>query len=286
MNHIFKRTVVLLNSLDKIDVLLQRAIAFSTTHQTTLEILYVHETPLFSVPDIFLQEEQRKVDELDREKVKEKILDHLDALSYREESVVLVYIDDTVDRLLNHAKESRETLVVVNYHEHITAELIEQCHYTFWINKSSKESYQKMIMPIDLKDEAQRCIKTIQHIFPESSLELVYDYRYLLDLLVEREDYLNVVPISTSVDYALNQELKAKNREQFEAYKKEFNIDGYFMEGSGDLHEDLIEYIGKQSFDLTLLYYNDEVLFFSPTLILALLKGLSTDFFICQCVPK
>ncbi len=282
MNHIFKRTIVLLNSLDKIEILLQRAISFSSTHQTTLEILYVHETPLFAVPDIFLVEEKRKEGELDKQKVKEEIERRLAILEYKKECAILVYVDDTVDRLLNHARESKESLVLSNYHETITPNLIEKCSYAFWINKSFKESYKTMVMPIDLKDESRNCIVTAQHIFQNSTLELIYDYRYLLDVLVEREDYLNVVSLTTNVDYELNQEIEALNQEKFNKYQKEFNVDGYFMEGGGPLHEDLMDYICNQKFDLTVLYHNNEELFFSPVLIVALLKRLSTDFFICQ----
>jgi len=281
MNHIFKRTIVLLNSLDKIEILLQRAIAFSATHQTTLEILYVHEAPLFAVPDIFLSEEKRSERVLDKVKVKDEIGKRLEALGYTQESVVLVYVDNTVDRLRNHAKDEKESLVICHYHESITPQLMQKSSCAFWINKSFKKSYETMVMPIDLKSESRDCIATAQHIFAESKLELVYDYRYLLDVLVMREDYLNVVPLTTGVDYELSREMAMKNREQFEAYKKEFNVDGFFMEGTGPLHEDLMEYITEQKFDLTVLYHNNEELFFSPTLIVLLLEELESDVFVC-----
>jgi hypothetical protein len=282
MNHIFNRVVVLLNDLEKIEILLKRAMAFSASHETTLEILYVHETPLFAVPDIFLNNEKRSENRLDKAKVKEEIERKLISLEFTKGCAILVYIDDTVDRLLNHAKEPKETLVLTNYHETITPQLIEKCGHAFWINKSHKESYGQMVMPIDLTGESKACILSVQHIFPKTTLALVYDYRYLLDVLAVREDYLNVVPVATSIDYGLNQELEIKSRERFEAYKKEFAVDGYFMEGGGPLHEDLMAYIEREAFDLTTLYHNNEELFFSPTLIVTLLKGLSTDFFICK----
>jgi len=282
MKHIFDRVIVLLNDLENIDILLKRAVDFSTKHEASLEILYVHEEPLFAVPDYFLSEESIDEEQLDKAKVKNEIQKHLEAFDANANHAILVYVDDTVDRLLNLAKEVEKSLVITNYHEHITASLIEKTSYSYWINKGDKELYDNTVLPINLKEESKKCIELAQHVFPESSLELVYDYRYLLDVLAVREDYLNVVPVTTGIDYALNEELKVQNEKTFEAYKKEFNVKGSFIEGEGLLHEDLIAYIQKENFDLSILYRSDEELFFTPVLILALIEDLDTDFFICK----
>ncbi len=282
MKHIFDRVIVLLNDLENIDILLKRAVEFSTKHEASLEILYVHEEPLFAVPDYFLSEESIEEGQLDKAKVKNEIQKHLEAFDANANHAILVYVDDTVDRLLNLAKEVEKSLVITNYHEHITASLIEKTSYSYWINKGDKELYDNTVLPINLKEESKKCIELAQHVFPESSLELVYDYRYLLDVLAVREDYLNVVPVTTGIDYELNEELKVQNEKTFEAYKKEFNVEGSFIEGEGLLHEDLIAYIQKENFDLTILYRSDEELFFTPVLILALIEVLDTDFFICK----
>jgi hypothetical protein len=282
MHHLFDRVIVLLNDLQEIDTLLKRGIEFSQKHETSLEILYVHEEPLFAVPDFFLSEENRGKEELDKSKVKDEIQKHVELFDTGKKHAILIYIDDTVDRLLNHAKDVGQTLVVTNYHKSITTSLIEKTSYSFWINKGKNDVYKNIVLPINLKDESRKCIKATQHIFPESKLSLVYDYRYLLDVLAVREDYLNVVPVTTGIDYALHKELKVQNKKRLDAYKKEFNVEGTFIEGEGLLHEDLIEYIKENSFDLTILYHSDEELFFSPVLILLLLEDLETDFFICK----
>ncbi len=282
MKHLFDRVIVLLNDLENIDILLKRAVVFSSKHEVSLEILYVHEEPLFAVPDYFLSEESIEEGQLDKAKVKNEIQKHLEAFDANANHAILVYVDDTVDRLLNLAKEVEKRLVITNYHEHITASLIEKTSYAYWINKGDKELYDNTVLPINLKEESKKCIELAQHVFPESSLELVYDYRYLLDVLAVREDYLNVVPVTTGIDYELNEELKVQNEKTFEAYKKEFNVKGSFIEGEGLLHEDLIAYIQKENFDLTILYRSDEELFFTPVLILALIEVLDTDFFICK----
>jgi hypothetical protein len=282
MHHLFDRVIVLLNDLENIDILIKRAVEFSRKHETSLEILYVHEEPLFAVPDFFLLEENRGKGQIDTAKIKDKIQEHLKLFDSSANHAILVYIDDTVDRLLNYAKDVGRTLVVCNYHKRVTSSLIEKTSYSFWINRGEKELYSNIIFPINLKEESKKCIEATQHIFPEGNLSLVYDYRYLLDVLAVREDYLNVVPITTGIDYALHEEVKAENKKTFEAYKKEFNVEGTFIEGEGLLHEDLVEYIKEKSFDLTILYHSDDELFFSPVLILMLLESLNTDFFICK----
>jgi hypothetical protein len=282
MHHLFDRVIVLLNDLDNIDTLLRRGVEFSRKHETSLEILYVHEEPLFAVPDFFLSEENRGKGQIDKSKIKDKIQEHLELFDSSKNHAILVYIDDTVERLLNHAKDVGRTLVVTNYHKTVSSSLLEKTSYSFWINRGVKEVYKNIVFPINLKEESKKCIEATQHIFPESKLSLVYDYRYLLDVLAVREDYLNVVPITTGIDYTLHKKVKAENEETFESYKKEFNVDGTFIEGEGLLHEDLVEYIKEKSFDLTILYHSDDELFFSPVLILALLEALETDFFICK----
>lgn len=282
MHHIFNRVIVVLNDLERIDTLLKKAVDFSIQHQTILEILYVHEEPLFELPDFFRTDDKIAERQMDKAKIKKEIQTRLNAFNLTKECAILVYIDDTVNRLLTHAKDAEHTLIMTNYHEHLTKSLIEKTTYSYWIMKGNQEHYENIVLPIDLKEHSRTCIQATQHIFPNSKLSLVYDYRYILDVLALREDYLNVVPLTTGVDMEFNEELKAQQKETFDAYVTEFNATGYFMEGEGLLDEDLIAYIQKEGFDLTVLYHNDEELFFSPTLILDLLEELSTDFLICK----
>ena len=76
MHHLFDRVIVLLNDLENMDTLLKRGVEFSKKHETSLEVLYVHEEPFFAVPDFFLSEENRGKEEIDKHKVKEEIQKH------------------------------------------------------------------------------------------------------------------------------------------------------------------------------------------------------------------
>ena len=280
MKHQYNRVVVLLNDFEKIDTLLERAINFSKEHNTILEILYVHEEPLFDIPDYFLSDEKINENKIDPIKIKEKIQSHLDTYNLTESHAILVYLDDTVDRLLTHLSDAEHTLIVTTYNEALTTQLISKTPYSYWIIKNNNtDTYANMVFPSDLSDESKKVIGLTQHIFSSSRLHLLYDYRYILDTLAIREDYLNVTPVTIEIDTELNEQKKAEEKERFNDYKKEFNIEGTFLEGEDLLEDDLAKFI-KDNFDLTIIYRRDEELFSSPSLILSLMKKVSSDFFV------
>ena len=281
MKHYFKRTVVVLNNLEKIDNLLKKAIAFSSQHQTTLEILYVQEKSLFEMPDYFLSEDKMAKGQIDKEKIKAKIQEHLNRLDEVETHAILVYIDDTVDRAMQHAKGDKETLLLTHYHPKITEQLLEKTPYSLFVIKNETENYSDIILPIDLRKKSREALTVAKEIFPKKAITLIHDYRYLLDMLTIQVDYFNLAPIVTPDLIDLNQKIKNDQRESFNTYKKEFNLEGIFLEDDGgSLDNTLIDYISSNNFDLTLLYHQDTELFLSPSLIEELMKKLSTDFFI------
>lgn len=282
MEHSFNRVIVLLNDFNNIEILLKKAMDFSKLHKTVLEIVYVHEAPLFDVPDFFLSDESIDEDTVDEVKIKKIIQIYLDALNPTEKHAIFVFTDDTVDRLLSHAKDNEHTLIITDYHKEITPALMAKTAYAYWIIKGEQERYEKMVFPLDLKVSAGSCIETAKHIFKDIPMTLVHDYRYISDVVTMNEDYLNVVPLASSIDLELNKQLKMEQKEIFKEYQEKHAVKGYFMEGEGLIDEDLIEYIQKEQFNLTILYHNDEELFFSPTLIMKLIEKLSTDFFICK----
>ncbi len=278
MPHQFKRVVVLLNQKEQMDKILKKGLSFSQQHNTSLEVLYVHEESLFDIPDYFLSDDKIENDKVNTQKIKEEIQKRLKELDNTKEHNVLAYIDDTVDRVLTYTKDDNHILIISNYHKDITPKLIMKSSCAYWIDKGYKEDYKNIVLPIELKDESKKSIAIAKHIFPKSKLNLVYDYRFLLDTLEVQEDYLAIVP--TGIDYESYEEIKKTNKKNFEELLKEFNIDGYFMEGEGLLHEDLIQYIEQNNFDLTIFYHNINEIFFSPIISVKLLEALETDFFI------
>jgi hypothetical protein len=282
MKHIFNRVVVLLNDLENKELLLQKGVVFSEEHKCILEVVFVHEVPLFELPDYFLSDESIAESVIDKDKIKKEIQNTLEFLDHNNEYAILVYENDTVDRLLNSVSKEDNTLVITQYHEELTRDLIEKTDYAFWVIKEGIAEYKNIVLSVDLKDKSRKCIEFAQHVFSNANIKLVHDYRYLLDSMIIRADYMNVTPITTGMDIEMNEEFKNSQEKIFNDYLAEYSLEGNFIESAGSLDEDLIDYIKEHHFDLTVMYRNNEDLFFTPTLIVALMKELSTDFFVCQ----
>ena len=280
MHHIFKRTVVLLNDFESIDNLLQKAINFSTKHHSTLEILYVQEETLFDIPDYFLSEDKIANERLDKKKIQDKIKEHLLALNVTDKHAILVYENDTVDQVIHYAKEQKDILFITAYHQGLSEKLIEKAPYSFWVIKNNNDSYKNIALPLDFSEKSKKSLQISQHIFDKNTITIIHDYRYMLDTLTIQVDYLDVVPIITPDVLQINETLKKEQKKQFEHYIKEFNVKGVCIEGESSLDQDLVKYISKKDFDLTIMYHQDAELFLSPSLIVELLKKLSTDFFV------
>jgi len=280
MHHIFKRVVVLLNDLENIKNLLHKATEFAEEHQSTLEILYVQEEALFDIPDYFLSENKIANERLDKKRIQTKIQEHLSNLGIYEKHAILIYEDDTVDQVLHYAKEQKDILFITTYHEVLSETLLEKTPYSFWIVKNNIHPYQHIAIPLDFTEEGKKVLKSTQHIFPKTDITMIHDYRYLLDSLTIQVDYLNIVPVFTPEIIKFNEVLKKEQKKKFENYKKEFNVKGKCFEGESALDQDLKEYISKRDFNLTVMYHQDTELFLSPSLIVELLKEVSTDFFI------
>jgi hypothetical protein len=280
MKHIFKRVVVLLNKLDDMDRVLKKAIKFSDAHNSALEILFVHEEPLFEMPDFFLSDKQIEDEKIDKNKITKKIEEHLEKFDITQKIPILVFIDDTVDRTIVYGREDKEILFITNYYEGLSSNLIEKTPYSYWIIKNEYNDYNNIALPLDFTSNSAEVIEASKHIFPISKIIMIHDYRYIIDTLIVQEDYMAVAPIDTSMDLELNEELKQQQKENFEEYKQRFNIDGVFMEEESTLEDDLVNYIQSNNFDLTVLYHHKSNLFLSPNIIVKLVDSLSLDFFV------
>ena len=279
MKHPFKKTIVLLNTTDNIKNTLKKGIEFSKQHNTILEVLFVHEEPLFELPDIFRL--KRENNSLDKESIKKEITSQLLELSSNKKYAIFVYVDDTLHRLQTIAKEPKETVVITPYQKEITPTLIEETSYAFWVLKEQKDSYNKILLPTDLKEPTMKAINYALHIFDKSKLFLVHDHRYLIDSLMVQADYLNVAPLTSPITIELNEEIKEAHKKEFDNYLKEFGIEGEFIEADAEVDEDLIAYTKENKFDLLFMYRSDEELFSSSVLILRLMEELEVDFFVC-----
>ena len=280
MRHIFNRVVVVANEIENIDTLLEKAVAFSNKHQTTLEVLFVHEEPLFQMPDYFLSDEKISKDRIDKKKIKKSIQEKLHTLNHHEIVSILVLVDDTIDQVMEYGKENKDILFITAYNEELNSKLLHKSPYSFWIVKNKTKSYNHILLPLDLNEKSVEVIKATEHIFPTAQLGMVHDYRFTLDMTLMEDEHLKITPIVSSIDIEINQNQKERQRERFEMYKRDFNLIGDFIEENKGLEEDLVEYINKNQAELIVMYPEEIELFLSSSLIIKLLHRVPKDFLV------
>jgi hypothetical protein len=278
MHHTFKRIVVLINDISNIDDLLQKGVDFSKQHKKTLEILFVQEKPTDSLLDYFLSSRSRAYIPLDKVQVKEKIQKYINQLDTDAKSEVTILEENILERVLAHAKTCKDILFITNYDKKLSEKLLEKTPYSYWIFKNSSLTYNNILLPIELSDEAVDDIKLTQDIFPQSAIDIVHDYRYMIPR-TEKDGSATIVPIVGSVDKELHEGTREKQKRIFENYKKEFHVKGDFIEEKKGLEKDIVNYIKDKETDLVVIHHQEKLMFV-PSLTLDLLEDVPLNFLV------
>lgn len=126
MSTITNKVLAVLNDIEALDIVLKRAVSLSEEKKVILEVLFVHEEKMFGLPDFFRFKETSEENLVDKDKIKKEIESKLTALGSKQEPIVLVQIDDTVDRVLELTKNDESTTIVVQNHDVITKKLTQK----------------------------------------------------------------------------------------------------------------------------------------------------------------
>jgi len=259
------KIIAVLNNFEKADKILEKATTVASEQSAVLEIVYIHEKPLFDVPDYFQSKQSATDNIIDKQKVKEEIKERLLKLGIVESYAILVFVDDTADRVLTQTKGQSQALVVTAYHDKITEKLLKKCDVSFLVIKGDTQNYERIVMPVDLSENSLPCITLAKTLFPQSKIRLLYDNYYIL-----------------------LKKVKEKQEETFENLKKETNLEGDYIEEQimnevdfvNELYaveKHLAACIKTRSFDLTILYSHHRDFAFSDSISFAMLEILQTD---------
>jgi len=278
MFHVFERVVVLINDIEKIDDVLKKGVEFANQHKKKLEVLFVHEKPTFSLPDYFFSSHPTQKTKLNKNIIENKIQKHIHLLDSSIEHVVFILEGNTLETVLNHAKGSKNILFISSYEKKLTQKLLEKTPYSYLIFKNSSFIHHNILMPIELDEGVKEDIRLTKDIFPKSSISIVHDYRYRIPT-VEEDGSMLIVPVVSHLDKELHQGAREKQRGIFEDYKKEFNLQGDFIEEKKGLNRDLLNYIENQNTDLIVIHHQEEQMFV-PSVTFNLLDAVSSDFLV------
>ena len=265
-----QKIVAVLNDFDKIDPVLDRAVAMASEQKAVLEVLFVLEMPLFTVPDFFLPEENKKRDQIDKTKIHDTIREKVEALGYKDACAIFVFIDDTADRVAAYTEDRSGTLIISYYHEKISEEMLKKSHPSVLILKNDRLENRNISMPVELDKSAKACIGLTRTLFADSTIRVMYDNHYLTD-----------------------REQTEEQKEAFERFKTEMGLEGDYIEefawNEADYGEDfevmeehLSALIEKNRSDLTVIYARSGDLIYGDAVSFALMRRCSTDFFFCK----
>jgi len=267
-----QKIIAVLNDFKTADDVLEKALELSSKQKAMLEILYVHEEPLFDIPDYFRSDESIKGNLVDKDKIKKEIEDRVSKIKDDHDFAVLVYINDTTDRLVTLIKEDSDIFVITAYHEKITKKLVKKSHFPVLVIKNRAKEYKKIVIPVEMSKGSLKCIDFAKTLFSRDKIRLLHDYRYIVNPYTMDINYLGV----PSIEPTINIEIQEQKKESFEALKKDTNLQGDFIEEDLSIEEDLAKFIEENGFDLTILC-SDKKSFLSNSVFFSLLEILSTD---------
>jgi len=265
-----QKVVALLNDFEKADRVLTKAVKLAEEQNASLETLFVHEAPLFSLPDFFLHLEHKKERQINKEKIRKELEQRIDNLGFSGNSAVFVYIDDTADRAVAHTREESDRLIVSAYHETISRDLVRKSPAPVLLLKRDIADYTKLSIPVELDGSAKACLSLSRSLFPRCQLHLIYDNHYLTDKEEAKAQKLAFEQLAAEMG------AKGDYIEEFAWNEADYGEDFALMEAH------LARLIEKNGSDLTLLCSGNDDLLYGEAVSLSLLQNIGTDFFIAR----
>jgi len=259
------KVITVINDFSMVDIIIEKTFAFSQKYHAVVEILYVHERPLFEISDFFHSGDDDLP--LNKAKIKASILEKLNNFNFEKEPVVFVKIDDTPDRVWALAREDKETLIITAYHKDITEKIVDKISQPILIVNGHIQNYQKMALIVDVGTTSLSCIKIAKNYFPKIDIELFYDYRYIVDPSMEAS--LQNIQIIEDIQ-----------REEFNKLKEESGLDGKFFIDGDFLGTEISNYIQEKNFDIIYACFHEDGFFGSDNLSITILENLSGDMLI------
>lgn len=256
-----QKIIAVLNDFTLSERVLEKAFDFATRYGAVVEVLYVHETPLFAVPDYFASTEGEGVD---KEKIREALKEKVSHIAGERKVAIFVNVDDTEDRVAHLTGDDKDVLIITAYHDKITQKLIDKVSQEVLVIKNETSTYAKMALILDVNTLSLSCIKNTQAIFPDTHIHLLYDYRYVVDPSMEM-DLQNV------------QIIEDAQKKAFEEVKEKSGLEGDFFIDGSFFGDDLIQYIQAKAFDIVYVCSHGDDFFVSDTLCQELLDEVDCD---------
>ncbi len=274
-----QKILVVIHDRDSIPTLLEKALLLAKDKNFILEVLYVHEEALFDVPDYFRPQRLSDDGLIDKAKIKKEIVSQLKVVGAPDDVAVFVYINDTEERIHYITREDHNVLLVTAFHPKVTKKLVAHMDFPIVIIKT-KNKFKHVIVPVDLSSHTDACIEQVREWFSQSAIELLYDFRYVVDISLMDIDYLGVPTAEPILDMQLNEQIREEQKSSFEALKKRSGLRGTFIEEEDSIVDDLSTFINKGGYDLAYVCAKKREHWLDDSLSLSLLEMVKCDLFV------
>jgi len=268
-----EKVLLVIQEADKIEHLLKEGIELCKINHAVMEILFVHESPLFELPDYF---KRRQTESLDKTRIEKEIETNLSKLKNTFSYAIFIEDTDTVDHVIALSKGDTKTCIVSLYHKETTLKLAKKVTSPLLIMKSKPKTYRHILFPVDLNGNNANYIRYVKTLFPSASITLLYEPSFMVENYIFDTDFA-LMPLDTTVDLQLDREMFETLKEKFEALKKETGLKGELVD---EFESDLITYINTKNADLLVLHSENENFLFDDTLSKKLMESVKTDLFI------
>jgi hypothetical protein len=265
----------LINDYEKANKLIKKAIDLAQEQEAFLEIIFVHEEALFSLPDFFRPKQSVDKEKFDVQKIKEELIQKVKDYSSKQAFFVSVKINDSLNHLEQRVKGHEKSLIVMSYHERLSHSIISKIKLPSLILKHGFKSYVNLAIPINVEHSPLACIDMAKTVFPQVNMKLLYD------------DVCTIGPISIDASYLElgveeTQKVELDAGEVFKALQKKTGLKGVLISEYSTVAGDIDDYIQKHEFQLSVLSASHEHIFEADSIIHALFESLKTDCFICR----
>ena len=247
-----KRIVVGIDILAKSNNVLKRALMVAKENKAELFIVHAVQTPWFSVPNFFGGKEIK----IDIKGITKKIEKKVKRLNKDNKVPYYIFVreGDADDILLYESKLLKADMLVLGASTKgkkkllgTTAEKVaHKGHLPMLVVKNSaKELYKNIVAPTDMLTQSKQSILFAKNIFPKAKINVAHvsDFSYIGGPTVLGPDYIEYS--KEAKEYAYNELM---NFIQDLSIKK-----GKLIDGKSDSKRELLKYINKGSYDLTVV---------------------------------
>lgn len=266
------RILCVCNDINKSQRVVKKAAQIAKEHNTTFTFLFVIEKSLFELPAY-------GTDEANPKSIKHMLETQIEATDL-EDTVVFVYENDTIGRVMLELEREQCGLVITPYEEEITKALVLALKTPILVLKEAKETYENILVALDNTRVEEYCLPLVQNLFKSGKFHLLQDAQYFFYPLTDPFLSSGMIPYDTIQEMVEEEEIVASQKSHFEHFCNTHNLEGTFKLGTQNIDDDLLDMAKQYTSDLLVILPTDETLL--DMAIKNILSASHLDILICK----